>query len=155
MLAEKLAEFYHNYDPIHKNTDMERSTKLMQSLLERGRLIVEFNGAEEIVGFVESWRVNYEQFGKLICYPGYPEDFDKWDINSGNICYLSNIVIHPAYRMGTTIKLFKNEFFRQNFKCDFFVGQAYRKRHQPLKVFTRQEFYDRYASKTKEVVSNG
>lgn len=147
--ARKLAEFYHAYDPIHEGDNMEQSTALMQHLLDRNRIIAQLEG-DEIIGFVESWRINFEQLGKTICYPGYAKDFKDWDINNGNICYLSNVVIHPKWRFKEVYKYLKNEFFIQNYACEFFIGQAYRKRHQPLKVFTRQEFYDKYAN--REVV---
>jgi hypothetical protein len=156
-LAEKLAEFYHKYDTVHEGTNMERSTSLFQTLLDKNRIILCTDAAGEIIGYVESWRIDYKQLGWTICHPEYPPNFDNWDIEHGNICYVANTVIHPDYRFKYVYQYLKTEFFRQNFACEFFCGQAYRKRHQPLKVFTRQQFYDKYSKvESKEgVVSRG
>ena len=144
MLADKLAAFYHKYDTFHVGENMERSHMMFQKLLDHNRIITSLDHNGEIIGFVESWRLDYKQFGWVICHPEYP-NIDMWDLNGGNICYLANVAIHPDYRFSYVYQYLKTEFFRQNYACEFFTGQAYRKRHQPLKVFTRQEFYDRYA----------
>ena len=145
ILAEQLAEFYHKYDPVHEEDNLERSSRLFQILLDKNRIITCFGPDGELIGYVESWRIDYQQLGYLICHAGYPINFDNWDIENGNICYLTNIIIHPDYRFKYVIQYLKLEFMRQNYSCDYFIGQAYRKKHQPLKVFTRQKFYDKYA----------
>lgn len=149
-LAEKLSDFYHKYDPIHKGENRERSRMLFQQLLDKGRVIVAYDNGGEVIGFVESWRLDYKQLGWYLCHRVYP-NLDIWNITDGNICYLANVVIHPDYRFKYVYQYLKTEFFRQNFVCDFFIGQAYRKKHQPLKVFTRQEFYDKYATVDEQV----
>jgi len=144
-LAEKLSEFYHKYDPVHKGEDKERSRMLFQKLLDKKRVIVCLDAQEELIGFVESWRINEWLLGWYLCHRVYP-NLDEVDIENGHICYLANTVIHPDYRFKYVYQYLKTEFFKQNYMCDFFIGQAFRKKHQPLKIFTRQEFYDKYAS---------
>jgi len=144
-LARQLSEFYHLYDPIHKVENFDQSEEIFSTLIGKNRIIHYQDSDENVIGFVESWRIDYQQFGWLLCHPEYPSNLNVWDLNKGNICYLANVIIHPDYRFSHVYQYLKTEFFRQNYACDFFVGQAYRKRHQPLKIFTRQEFYDRYA----------
>jgi len=153
-LAEQLTEFVLNYDIVQsKDVPKEHIAKVFQTLIDKNRIILsqDFNG--NLYGFVESWRINYQQLGWLMCHPKNHPNLDHWNIEDGNICYLANIVIKPEFRKGWVARYFKQEFFKKNYMCEFFMGEALRKKHKPVKIFDRQEFYDKYAS--KEVVQSG
>ena len=144
-LAGQLADFSLKYDPYQqKDVSKEHIKNTFVTLLDKNRVIYKLDPNGDLIGFVESWRINYEQFGKLICNPNKQPDLRQWDIETGNICYLGNILIHPDFRQGLVIRYLKTEFFKQNFMCEYFVGERVAKKHKPVKVFSRKDFLDYY-----------
>lgn len=140
-LSARLAEFCRAYDKVQTIKGLEYALDIA---LAKGRIIIcEFD--DKIVGYVETWRITFEQFGRLICKA--PFLLDREDIEHGNICYLANTAIHPDYRNSFVVKYLKEKFFEQNSDAEYFVGEALRKKHQPIKVFKNR--------KLKEVSHHG
>jgi len=109
----------------------EEAEKYFKRLIGKGRILWVTDN-KRIVGYVESWRINYEQFGRIICketFSAYTED-----VETGNIAYVANTWIHPDYRW-EVYKILRNKFFNQNKDCEYFVGDARRKRTGLIKVF--------------------
>lgn len=145
-LVDDIHYFWKHYDPttIRSISDSQAKEQI-QVLLDKGRILgVSDREDGSLLGYVESWRINYEQLGRLICQ--IPFNVLTEDINNGIICYLANITIHPAHRRSTVIGTLKDKFFLQNAMCEYFVGEAKRKKTQPVKVFTRQEYYNKFMS---------
>ena len=65
ILIDKLVEFCRRYDFVKNDSKLEECLRISN---DRGRLIV-FDFEGDILGYVESWRVNFEQFGRLILDP--------------------------------------------------------------------------------------
>lgn len=99
----------------------------------------------QLVGYIESWRISYELFGRLLC--NTPVHIYDEEISAGPVCYLSDIYIKPAFRGGSVMRELRNKFFRQNIRCDYFVGEAKRKAAGLVKTFKRQEAYKKWTSK--------
>jgi ribosomal protein S18 acetylase RimI-like enzyme len=140
-VIEKLTKFCRLYDRVQTNDNLEYALSVSYG---KGRIII-FEIAGEILGYVESWRINFEQFGRIICHAGFPLDTE--DIEHGNICYLANTAIHPDYRDSFVVKWLKERFFEQNEDAEYFVGEAIRKKHQPVKVFKNKHI--------REVIKHG
>ena len=119
-------------------------TNYHQWMLDRGNIICYVEDGK-LLGYCEFWRINFTQFGRLVCHTHFSAPFE--DTLNGNICYVANAWIDKKYRMGKVYKDLRDRFFKLNCHCDFFVGEALRKKTQPIKVFTRKDFYDKY---TKE-----
>jgi len=90
---------------------------------------------EKLYGYVEFWRINYTQFGRIIC--GEEILFDE-DRLSGNICYLANIWVDKDCPYDV-LKVLKKSFFQANSGCEYYVGEARRKKTGLVKVFKRSE----------------
>jgi len=103
-------------------------------MLDKGNLIVYVEDGI-LLGYCEFWRISFEQFGKLICHEKFIAPFEN--TTDGEICYVANAWIHPDHRQGVVYKRLKSKFFRLNCRCKYFVGQALRKKTQPVKVFKR------------------
>lgn len=147
-LADTLIDqlrFFHREIDIHQthNLSDEAIDNYFRILLGKNRLIFHIE-AGRVVGYVESWRVNYAQLGWILCNRHL--DIGRQDIESGNICYVANVAILPEYRQSEVVRVLKTAFVRQNFACDYFVGNARRKKHEPFKVFTRTDFIKRFSS---------
>ena len=148
-LLDQLLEFYFKYDKFQDTyLSQERASQIYQILLDRDRISYCLDQSGDLVGYGESWRINYDNFGRLICGHNLYKTLEQEDIEHGNIAYVSNVTIHPDHRGSGIIQFLKLDFFKKNYMCDYFVGQALRKKHQPVKVFARQQFYDKFIKTT-------
>lgn len=141
-LVPSLIEFYETLETWH-DTRLTRSQieDYFRVALAKNRILTAHLEGE-LVGYVESWRLTYTGVGKVVC--GVQWDISKEDIETGPVCYVASVVVRPDHRHSPVIHSLKHLFFKQNFMCEYFIGEARRKKHQPLKVFRRQEFYDKY-----------
>lgn len=115
-------------------------TNYHQGMLDKGNIITYIKDGE-LLGYVEVWFINFEQFGRLICGDTFIAPFE--DTQNGNIAYLANCWIKEEYRRSQVTNLLKIQFFRKCSHCDYFVGEALRKRTQPIKVFKKSELVSR------------
>ena len=151
MLIDQLVEFYYKYDTFQEAyLPEERARQIYQLLLDRDRLHI-YQNAGELLGYGESWRINYEQFGRIICGHNLYNHIEDEDISTGNIAYLANVTIHPDWRNKTVLNILRNDFFTKNYSCDYFVGHAKRKKTQPVKVFTRQAAFKKWVNNLEEL----
>lgn len=133
-LVGQLVEFYYVYDQFQEPRIPEpelRNTLFV--LLQKNRILVCVEG-DQLLGYVECWRVNFEQLGRLMCHVK-PFDVGLEDIEHGNICYINNTTIHPEYRRSWVARYLRTLVFDTNRECEFFLGEALRKRTQPVKIF--------------------
>jgi len=79
----------------------EEAVKYHMKLLDDGNIIYyEENGV--LLGYVETWNITYEQFGKLICHAPFSAYLE--DVKTGNIAYVANVWVRPDMRQSTSIK---------------------------------------------------
>ena len=126
MLEDELTKIYHNYEWWHKKKlEPDVARKYFKKLIQQGNIIYyEFNN--EILGYVEFWRIDFKQLGRIICHAPFCADGE--DITSGDICYLANTWIHPDFRNGYVYKVLKKEYFKRNGHCKFHIGETERKK---------------------------
>jgi len=135
-LVQKLNELY-QYETWHKERlDETELTKYHDKLLSLGNIITVSDG-ELLVGYVEFWRLTYEQFGRIVC--GEPFSGSNEDVQTGQIAYVANTYIRPEYRQGSVYKIMRDRFFKVNKLCTHFVGHARRKKSEPVKVFKTEK----------------
>lgn len=152
-LIDDLTEIYLNYETWHtRKLSYEEAHSYYGVCTGKNRILARYLPGEEkkVVGYVESWRINYEQFGRILCR--LPFDIGIENITDGNICYVEGTWIHPDYRRGYVYKDLVSEFFIQNASCEFFVGEAFRKQAGMLKVLKRTDAIRKYL---KEEVLSG
>lgn len=142
-MIEELTRIYLNeYRQEEEKLSEEEQRKYFDYVLSKN-CIHTYGTHDNLLGFIESWRLDFQQFGRLICYA--PFNIYEENITEGPICYLANIWIHPEHRRGAVIRQFKYDFFRCNMDAEYFVGEAFRKKTQPIKVFKKQEAYKKWA----------
>jgi hypothetical protein len=138
-LAEQLTRIYHESETWHKiKLDEESSNEYHRKLLEQGNIITITKG-DLLVGYVEFWRISYEQFGRIIC--GEPFSALCEDVVHGNIAYVANTFILPEYRKGKVYKMLRDRFLETNKMCTHFCGTARRKKSEPVKVFRNKDIF--------------
>ena len=142
-IIEQLIDVYHREEWWHKTKlPKAEAYKYFDRLLNNGNIVFEsYNG--KLLGYVEFWRLNFEQWGRLVCQaPFHP--FDE-DIVSGYIAYVANTWIDEEHRQSKVYKVLKLKFFKENYLCDYFVGRALRKtQSQPIKVLRRNRMLKKY-----------
>ena len=144
-ITEQLTTIYFTQEWWHHNKlPREEAMKYHSKLYNDGNITVYLKD-EEVLGYLEVWRINFEQFGKLICHAPFSAYLQ--DIKSGNIAYVANTWIAPEHRGGVVYKYLRNSFFINNHSCDYFVGQAMRKRTQPIKVFKKSNLSSKLFNK--------
>lgn len=119
-------------------------TRYHNAMIAHGRLMV-LDEDQELIGYVESWRLIFEQFGRIIC--NVPFSPLEEDVTKGPIAYLANTWIKKEKRGKKNIMLLKSLFLEQNKDAEFFVGEAKRKKVGMVKVFNRKEYFDQLYKK--------
>lgn len=140
-IPEQLTYIYLNNENWHKHKLSEEEANLYHdTLLNKGNIIVVRDG-EDVTGYVEFWRLSYEQFGRIIC--GEPFSALHEDVQSGQIAYLANTFIRENYRHGEVTRMLRERFLEANTLCTHFCGNARRKKSEPVKVFKRNQVPER------------
>jgi ribosomal protein S18 acetylase RimI-like enzyme len=111
------------YKKLHNDTlaltNLEASRYYSQ-MLAHNRIQIELDNVN-VVGFIESWRLNYEQLGRVVCW----KDFSALteDVYSGNIAYVSDIWVDESKRKNGIEKLLIDKFRKANEDADYFVAE--------------------------------
>lgn len=140
-LANELNYIYFTEETVHPfvgggKLSEEEAYEYHRILLERGNIITVVDG-EAFCGYVEYWRLTFEQFGRVIC--GEPISAINEDVQTGQIAYVANTFIFPEYRQGAVARMLRERFFEANEPCTHFCGNARRKRSEPVKVFRKEQ----------------
>jgi len=140
-LVDKLTDIYLNHETWHTTKlSKEEADRYHEYLLNNGNILSVSDG-DILLGYVEFWRLSYEQFGRVIC--GEPFSAMHENVINGQIAYVANTYIVPEHRKGNVYKLLRNMFFETNKLCTHFCGEARRKSCAPVKVFKRNQALER------------
>ena len=139
---------FHRLEKWHEREQSDEELRAYFSIVVAKDRIRFVDDGVKMLGYVESWRITFEQFGRKICHE--PILVDKEDIEHGPIAYVANTHILEGYRFGDVYKRLVELFTKQNFSAKYFVGEATRKKHSPVKVFNRKDFLN----KIKEGATN-
>jgi hypothetical protein len=141
---KKLVQFYRKHNLVECPLSDDAFCAYFIALDHRKNLIVEWDYEFEITGFIELWRINYEQLGKIMVHGLI--DASEEDTTSGNICFLANLAIHPDYRGNREVyRILRNRFFKENYSCEFFCGDSRRRmHHHTFNLYKRSEIMDKY-----------
>jgi ribosomal protein S18 acetylase RimI-like enzyme len=120
-IVKQLVDLYCNceYDTRGTLTELE-AMRYYSKMLGHGRIqmiMEEMN----MVGFIESWRLDMEQLGRVVCWTRFSALEE--DVTEGPVAHISDIWVRPDKRgQGVTEKLI--DMFKQaNHDADYFVSQ--------------------------------
>ena len=137
ILPELLADCYLNHQP-WQEFYMPRQDAIgyFLKMIDRGN-IISICDEDNLLGYMEFWRLNYEQIGRLMCHaPFWTYEENTTD---GNLCYVANIWIKPERRQGQVFKAIEQIFFNINHSAEYYCGFANRKKTKPFKVFKKSD----------------
>lgn len=140
-LLDQFYDFYMTYEWWHKTRiSKDKFFETIEMLMDKGSLII-CEQDENLFGYVEFYMVNYEQLGRLVCNQEF--FIGDEDINSGSICYVANVVIHPDHVNSWVSKNLRQRFLEKTKGCKFLVETANRKSPKHVKVFDRTKILRR------------
>lgn len=135
-LIEQLVHIYLDKETTHeKKLSAIESWKYFDKLLSQGSIITVSDG-DTLLGYLEVWRLSFEQFGRIICHEPFSAVHE--DICTGQIAYVGDVYILESHRNSNVTKMLRDRFFELSQECTHFVGEAKRKRSSPVKVFKRE-----------------
>jgi len=144
-IIEQLIYIYLHEEDWHKaKLSHKDSRDYFSSMISKGRIQIVLE-EEEVIGYVESWRLSYEQWGRKVCHETIHSMTE--DVSGGPVCYLANIWIRKEKRRGDTLRKLRDLFFYYNSDSEYFVGHALRKKTQPIKVLKKIDFYNKHIKK--------
>lgn len=138
-IISQIADLYQSkefwwFDVIEQ--DRERLEATIALLIDRKNIFWVKDG-DEIVGVCETWKINYETLGKMVCKIDTP--LDLVDTTSGNIAYVMNIWVHEDYRKSSAMELMKKRWFELYGDVEYYCGHAKRKSVGMYKTFKVSE----------------
>lgn len=140
-IPEQLSLIYLELEHWHKEKlTYEESLSYFDHMLNSGNIITVCDG-DFVVGYVEFWRINYEQLGRLMCGEGLAAQAE--DITTGNIAYVANIYILEHYRNAGVFKMLLSRFRIVNDLCTHFCGEPRMSGNQSFRIFKRNRVPER------------
>lgn len=137
MIVDQLTKIYLEKENWHTHKlSVEESNKYNERLLINGNILTYIIN-DELLGYLEWWGINFEQFGRLVCREAILTD--KEDILNGNIALINNMWIHSDHQHGDAFDILSAMFLSRCRDVDFYVAFRRVKRHQPIQVYTRSE----------------
>lgn len=142
MIVEAITNIYLNKENWHKNKlSKEQSDDYHERLLLQGNILTYVKDGE-LIGYLEFWRINTEQLGRIVC--GIPVYTDEEDILNGDIAFINNMWINESSRHGETFELLASMFLSRNKDAEFFVAMRRLKNNHPIQVYRRNELIKLY-----------
>ena len=132
-IIQQLLEIYYNFENWHKKImPNDEAYKYHQKLLAKGNIICHTKDGI-VLGYIEVWCVNAQQFNKIKYNNFYPMNEET---NKGTIGYLANCWIKEEYRNNGIYKILKDKFMEKTQHCNFFAGEE-QKRGARMRMFRR------------------
>lgn len=136
-ILDQLADIYFREEWWQSHQmNREQIKTYSKKMIEQGNLIY-YEDAGKILGYCEFWKINFEQFGRIICHEKFLPYFE--DVEHGQICYVANVWIDKNHRNTGVFKVLMHLFYKLNHHCEYYVGEAFRKKTAPVKVFKKAD----------------
>lgn len=137
MIIEQLTHIYETQEEWHKNRlSHEEANAYHERLLVNGNILT-YIIKDEIIGYLEFWLIDYNQFGRLVCNQPILTDIEN--LLDGNIALINNMWISEKDRNGKAFNTLAAQFLSRCKSADFYVAFRRVKRNQPIQVYTRDE----------------
>lgn len=137
-LVQQLVDIYYEEEWHKERLSRQEAFKYHDKLLSSGNIIT-VSDRNILCGYVEYWRLTYEQFGRIISREPFSAMHE--DVQTGQVAYVANTYIKTEYRRTTCSTQLRDRFFEINQGCTHYCGTALRKRSQPIKVFKMEKIF--------------
>jgi len=120
--------------------DETEAKKYFTRLLMNGNIITYVKDGE-LLGFVEFWRINNEQFGRLCRNHTLSHDED---LLSGDLCLITRMYIVPDLRNAETFLFLGRALLERNKDAVDYAAMQMHKKHKPLQCYSREQILKHY-----------
>lgn len=135
-IIEQLTFNYIHNENWHKNKLSEiEANKYHERLLMQGNIITYVIDGE-LKGYLEFYRINYEQLGRIVC--GLALNHTE-DLLTGNIAFINRMWVKQELRNTSVFNIIGNEFLSKNHNAHIFATMQHHKHHKPFQIYTREE----------------
>lgn len=115
-----IAVYYHT--PWQQNLlPLPEALRYFTHLLNKGNIIYQQDSEGNVIGFLEFYKINYDQFRKLAENKSFP--VLEENISDGPICWVSDLWIDEKYRLNSVGKNLKARLFNAAKSCEYFAGR--------------------------------
>jgi ribosomal protein S18 acetylase RimI-like enzyme len=141
-ILDQLYDVYVNHETyLPKTLNRDQFFNYTDKLIRQGNIFFVLDG-EKVVGYTEVWKINFSQFGRLVC--GEDIKAAEEDVSTGKLGYVANIWIAPEYRTGfggmrNVVKEMRRMYYTFTRDVDYHCGQAKRKNAFLIKVFDNRK----------------
>lgn len=144
-LSEKLTEVYYREENWHLNRlSKEEANLYHRTLLNMGNIFT-YVANDELLGYVEFWRIDREQLSRLVLNETVYALQE--DISNGEIAYINNMWITPTQRNGHVFNILSQLFLENNKDATHFITFRGTKHNKPMQVYKRDELIKLYKEK--------
>ena len=139
-IIEQLNNIYYKYRKVTIILPVDELTSYHERHLMNGNIITYIvNG--ELLGYIESWKISYEQLGRICCNLTLAHEED---LISGNICLITFMYITPDMRNAEVFLNLGKTLIDRNKNCTHFVAMQFPKKHKQIQVYSREEILKHY-----------
>jgi hypothetical protein len=141
-VADQLSDIYFNKENwyLSEKLSKQEAYSYHENLYYKGNIEV-YKVDDIVIGYVEFWKITFEQLGRIICHAPFSAYLEN--VTDGNVAYVANTYIEPAYRKSNVYYTLRNQFFKQCRHCDYFVGDARRKKTGLIKVYNKAQLVNK------------
>lgn len=142
MIIEQLTNIYENKENWHVNRlNHDDANEYHERLLVNGNILT-YIIKDELIGYLEFWRLDFEQLGRLLC--GDSILTDKEDLLNGKVAYINNMWINYEYRNGLAFNILASMFLSRNKDAEYFIAFRNLKHNKPIQVYKREDLIKFY-----------
>jgi hypothetical protein len=140
-ITKRLVEIYNEITlPSQYKLEGQEALDYFERLLMNGNIITYIVDGE-LQGFLEFWRLSYDQWGRICSNLTLTHEEDLLD---GPVCLISRMWIKPDLRNGETFLYLGRTFLERNKDTVHFAAMQEHKKHKPLQIYTREQVLKHY-----------
>ena len=139
-IVEQLGRIYYTlgYEGTRALTELEID-RYYSLMIRHGRINIYLEG-DTVIGFIESWRLNHEQLGKVLCWDNF--NALEEDVTTGKIAYISDIWVDKEHRNKGIVKMLIAMFARANKDAEYFISDRVKNNnYKYVRVYDKETWY--------------
>lgn len=118
----------------------DEAIEYFERLMIQGNIITYIKDGE-LLGFLEFWRLDYSQFGRVCC--NWTLEHGE-DLLEGEVALISRMWITPEDRNSEVFTILASMFISRNKDAKNFAAMQMHKKHKPLQIYSRDQILKHY-----------
>lgn len=136
-IIAQLTRIYNEKETYHKTRLSEQEANEYHKKMLDMRQILTYVVDGELIGYLEFYRITFEQFGRICCEQQLS---NTEDLSSGPIAFINRMYIKEEHRRSELFMNLVNEFIERNIDADHYATLQHHKKHKSLQVFYRKDW---------------